>query len=107
MIFEEALKLLREGKKIRHPTFEDDVYLSGCYLTLKTIIDDDGNELADSLEDAKERGMSIVLMKGDRQHKDMMHQNFPSEQPCCNPKLHSFPQLNLFLIMSDDWEVLP
>ncbi len=106
MKFEEALSALRNGKKIRHPIFPEDEYLAGCYVTLKTIIDDDGKELVDSLEDTKERGMSIVKMKGDRQHPDMLPKNFPHRQPCCNPDLHSMPQLNLLLVMSDDWEVL-
>lgn len=106
MIFEEALAHLRLGKKIRHPDWSEDVFLAGCYVTLKTMVDYNGKELIDDIEEAKKRGMSIIKCKGDYQHIDMFSRNFPDRQPCCNPDLHSYPQLNLFLVMSEDWEVL-
>ena len=106
MFFEEALQELRKGKKIRYPHFKKDVYLMGWYVTFATIIDDDGIEVVDTLEDAQARGMSIVKMEGDIQHSDMFTKNWPNPQPCCNPDLHSMPQLNLLSIMSDDWEVI-
>jgi hypothetical protein len=103
MKFEEALTALREGKKIRSPFFKENEYLMGCYVGLDT-------ELfglpPESFEEVKKRGMSIVKMQDDRQHPDMVPQNFPTRQPCCNPDLHSYPQLNLFLIMNDDWEII-
>lgn len=112
MNFEEALSKLREGKKIRHPHFEEDVYLVGCYVSLKTIIDDDGKELADSFEESKERGMSITLKKGDNIHPDM-YPRIPFREyvalcdkyPFIQDKL-SFPTINLLLIMADDWVVM-
>lgn len=93
MIFEDALAELRKGKKIRHPYFENNVYLMGCYVTLKF-------DFNDTFEKAKERGMSIVKCLGDRQHPDMQ----PKWKRECESELHSFPHLNLFLIMSDNWE---
>lgn len=113
MIFEEALKQLRNGKKIRHTSFENDEYLMACYIALTTVIDDDGKELIDSFDDAKKHGMSIIRMKGDEQHIDM----FPSEKlsfkEYCDlldkyPFLQEkfiYPTINLLLIMSDDWEI--
>ncbi len=102
MIFEEALKALREGKKIRSPFFEDDEYLMGCYIGLPDYYDDNGILIQESFEDRKSRGLSIVKMKGDRQHNDMV----PFRQSCRNPELHIYPQLNLFLVMREDWEII-
>ncbi len=104
MKFENALTAMREGKKIRHPFMPDDEYYAACYVKLPTIKDDDGNILEDI--NYKERGMNIVWVKGAFQHPDMRPHNWPNKQPCCNPALHDFPQLNLFLIMSDDWETI-
>lgn len=89
MILEEALKLMREGKKIRHPLFEDDEYLMGCYVTIPGM----------SYEDAKRNGISVVKMKGDCQHPDM------------RPKFNadSFPHapcICIFLLTADNWEVI-
>lgn len=102
MIFEDAIKQMREGKKIRHPTFETDVYLQACYIGINPLF---GEE---SFEDIKARGMSIVKMKGDRQHPDMgtgSLDRLPKDwdKPC---KHGNFPQLNLLLVMHDDWEIL-
>ena len=112
MKFEEALSKLREGKKIRHPHFEEDVSLVGCYVTLKTIIDDEGKELVDSFEDAKARGISITLKKGDNIHPDMYpripfreHVDLCEKYPFIRDKL-AYPTINLLLIMSDDWVVM-
>ena len=92
MKFEEALSELRKGKKIRHPHFKENEYLMGCYVSMKF-----SNE---SLEDAKLRGMSITWTIGDKIHPNM-YPKFPRE---CGSDLHNFPQLNLFYIMSDQWE---
>jgi len=112
MKFEDALSKLREGEKIRHPHFEQDIYLVGCYLTLKTIIDNDGNEVSDSIEDAKERGMSITLMKGDNIHPDMYpripfreYVDLCEKYPFLKERL-TYPSINLLLIMSDEWEIV-
>jgi hypothetical protein len=132
MIFEEALKLMREGKKITHKFLGEDVYLSGCYITFKTIIDDDGKEWVDSFEDAKERGMNIIKCKGDSESHEMWgisyyvakikrqlkkilteedykkYHNFYTEMDIAeifDNDIFKFPQLNLLLIMSDDWKI--
>ncbi len=95
MKLEEALKLMREGKKIRHPFFDKDVHFEGCYISLKYT--------DETFEDAKLKGMSIVKMKGDRQHPDMQ----PSFDKCMNPCEHgSTPQISIFLLMADDWEIV-
>lgn len=95
MKFEEALAQLRLGKKITHPYCEKDVYFQGCYVTLRFI--------DEPIEDAKNRGMSIVKMKGETQHPDMC----PPLDECMDPCKHgSNPQIDLLLLMSDDWEVL-
>lgn len=105
MIFEEALAEMRQGKKIRHPHFDSDVYLMACRVGF--IFDD---------TPTSERPISIVKMRGDSQHEDMGSGNiddivYPGtliikekylEKPC---KHGNYPQLNLLLIMSDEWEV--
>lgn len=107
MNFEDALRELRNGKKIRSPFFEDDEYLMGCYLGLPSYYDDNGNLVEDSWEAQKARGMSIVKMKGEEQSPDMYPSCvFPQDKCSINPQLHSYPQLNLLLIMRDDWEVI-
>lgn len=94
MIFESALKELRNGKKIRHPYFDKDEYLIGCYRGLPFV--------EESFEDKKSRGMSIAYMKGDYL-SPKMHPKFSIE---CDNDILKYPQLNLLLIMSDDWEIL-
>lgn len=104
MIFEDALKLMREGKKITHPHFESDVYFQACYVGFTE----------ETFETKKSRGMSIVKMKGDNQHEDMGSGNLDSMlytgtlilKPLPEKCKHGFmPQINLFLIMSDDWKI--
>lgn len=66
---------------------------------------------------SNERPISIVKMKGDRQHPDMgtggsiddiiypgtlMVRDKIFENPCKHGRL---PQLDLFLVMSDDWKL--
>ena len=102
MIFEDALAQLRLGKKIKHPSMDDDVWFQGCYVSLF------GERIG---------GISIVKMKGDCQHSDMGTGGtiddmlYPGtlivkeeifEKPCKHGK---HPQLDLFLVMSDEWEV--
>ena len=116
MIFEEALSLLRQGKKIRHPTWEENDYLMGCYIGLR-------------FSENESKFLSIVKMRGKREHPAMFShpelygldgiENFDRyggkviklmkegklPQPCTSPELHTYPQLNLFLILKDDWEI--
>jgi len=103
MRFEDALKELRNGKKIRHPLFEEDEYLVGCFVGIKFI--------EESFEEMAARGMSITKMKGDLLHKDMTQRlSFLETVDLCEkyPFLQDRiinPQLNLLLVMSDDWEI--
>lgn len=90
MKFEDALIQMRQGSKITHPFLEEDVYFQACRVG---IIFDDRPQ--DSWP------ISIVKMKGDRQHPDMWQQNI--ENSC---KDAFGPQLNLFLVMSDEWEII-
>lgn len=133
MNFEEALKLLREGKKIRSPSFEKDEYLSGFYIGVPDYYDDNGKLVIDTLEKKKERGISIVKIKGDRQADEMAgmlnyvgkikrqlkkilteeeykkYKNIyvdMSLSEIFDNDIFKYPQLNLLLIMRDDWEII-
>jgi hypothetical protein len=133
MIFEEALVELRKGKKIRHPHFDKDEYLTGCYFGLPDFYDDNGKLVTESFEEKKARGMSIVKMKGDRQADEMAgksnyiakikrqlkkilteeeykkYHNFYTEMAIAeifDDAIFHFPHLNLFLVMSDEWEII-
>lgn len=105
MKFEEALKAMRDGAKITHHYFEDDVYFQACRIGI--IFDDSPKE---------DWPISIVKMKGNNQHPDMgggsiddmlrpgtlMFRDEIFEKPC----KHGYgPQLNLYLVMSDEWEI--
>jgi|SRR6185503_1416268 len=105
MKFEEALSALRNGSKTRHPSFEEDEYLVGCYVGMI------GFE--ESFEDKKARGMSIAKLKGDKLTPEMFNSGltFSEMQDICDkhPHLRKIllsPQLNLLIIMSDDWEIV-
>lgn len=100
MILEEALTALRNGAKIRHPTMEPDEYFQACIV---------GIIHCDIPEDAP---ISIVKMKGDNVHIDMVprlpfyeHTDLIDKYPFLREKI-TFPTINLLLIMSDEWEVL-
>lgn len=106
MKFEEALALMRKGKKITHSSLGENVYLQACRVGF--MFDETPLE---------QRPISIVKMLGDRQHPDMgtgsiddivypgtlMVKPEVFQKPC---KHGHFPQLNLFLVMSDDWETV-
>lgn len=95
MVFEEALKALRFGLKITHPHFDTDVYFMACKIKIMgedTIITDSP--------------ISIAKMKGDKLHPDMMTGSLDRlpkdfDKPC---KHGNYPQINLLLLMSDDWQ---
>ncbi len=95
MKFEEALAQLREGKKIKHPSFPNDEYLMGCYITIPK----------DIFDEEIEKKISIVRMIKDKVHPHMKGSKsiFPN---CENHDLHQYPQLNLLTIMCDDWEII-
>lgn len=122
MKFEEALSALREGAKIWHPRFSDDEYLSACRVSL----------IGDNTP-LNEKPMSIVKIKNGRQSDDMAgkfnyvakikmqlkkilteedykkYHNFYTEidiSEIFDNDLFAFPQLNLFLVMSDEWKIL-
>lgn len=90
MKFEDALARMRAGAHITHPIFDDegDVYFIACKSGLPGM-------------PKKKYWLSMVKMKGDAQHPDMLGGEF-SEKPC---KHGNHPQLNLNLIMSEDWQV--
>lgn len=133
MKFEEALTALRAGEKIRHPSFADDEYLSGCYIGFPDYYDDDGKLVSETFEEKKERGMSIVKIKDDRQ-ADIMYgkakyvnkiktrlkkiltdeeykkyHNFHTDwciADIFDNDIFIYPHLNLLLVMRDDWEIV-
>ncbi len=85
MIFEDALAQLRLGKKIKHPSMDEDVWFQRCYV---------------SIMGSKIDTVSIVKMKGEYEHPDMR----PSFKIKSYKHGHT-PQLDFFIIMSDEWEV--
>lgn len=122
MKFEEALTALRKGAKIWHPTFAEDEHLSACRVGL---MDNDT-----SLD---RKPLSIVKIKNGRQHDEMAgkfnyvgkikrqlkkilteedfkkYDNIYIEMDISeifDKDLFAFPQLNLFLVMSDEWKIL-
>jgi hypothetical protein len=122
MKFEEALTALREGAKIWHPGMADDEYYTVCRVGF---IGDD--------TPLNEKPISIVKMKGDRQADEMAgrlnyvgkikrqlkqilteeeykkYHNIYTEieiSKIFNNDIFAFPQLNLFLVMSDEWKIL-
>ncbi len=122
MKFEEALSALREGKKIRHRTFADDEYLQACRVGIK------GCDFYN-----QDLPLSIVKMKGDRQADEMAgvlnyvakikrqlkailteedykkyHNVYDEIQisKIFDNDIFKYPQLNLLLVMCDDWEII-
>jgi len=100
MIFEEALALMRKGKKIRHPSMPEDEYYMACRVSLHPDISEPIN--------VWEMPMSIVWMKSERKHDDMgigSLDKLPKDwdKPCKHGHL---PQINLLLLMRDDWELV-
>lgn len=98
MIFEDALKLLREGKKITHPYFEDDEYFVRCYHDL----------LGHFAEENGKRKVFITKMKGEYLHEDMKP-NFDLWNPSVsNEELwkqkNSGASIPLILLTSKHWE---
>jgi hypothetical protein len=94
MKFEDALAQMRLGKKITHKLLGEDVYLMSCYLKLD-YKDEKGNLIED-------RHPSIVKMKGEYQYEDM--QSGKLFDPVCRHGL--YPQINLLLLIKDDWEIM-
>ena len=109
-VLQRAIQAARAGRKIEARD-----------LLIQIVETDPENEMAwvwlsglvDSFEDAKERKMSIVRMKGDKQHPDMLprlpfreHIDLLDKYPFLQEKI-VYPTINLLLIMSDDWEIMP
>ncbi len=110
MKFEEALVLMREGKKITHKSLGEDVYFQACRVGF--VFENVPFE---------EQPISIVKMKGECQHTDMFPLGVGDgidgltysgtfiikkeflEKPC---RHGNFPQLNLLLVMADNWEIV-
>jgi hypothetical protein len=123
MKFEDALSAMRAGSKIRHSCFDHDEYLQACRVGFTH---DDETPL-------DEKPISVVKMKGDRQADEMAgvsnyvakikrqlknilseedykkYHNFYVELDIASifeESIFKYPQLNLFMIMSDDWEIV-
>ena len=95
MLFEEALTHVRNGKKIRSPFFKEDEYLMAVYFNFGSTDKD--------LENENYRVMRLIRVIGDvPQMVDPVLKKFPKD---CESELHIYPQLNLLLIMRDDWEI--
>lgn len=98
MKFEDALKAMRAGAKITSPFFEPDEYFQACKVGLLGMLPSD------------DLPISIVKMKGVYIHPDMgmggSVEHIPKDfdKPPC--KHGNFPQLNLLLVMRDDWEIV-
>lgn len=95
MKFEEALTALRAGAKIWHPGMEEDEYYAACRIGLVGI--------ETSLDQML---TSIVWMKGDKQHPDMLPKWNPYD-PKTDPCKHGMsPMMNLLWVISEGWEIL-
>ena len=95
MNLEEALNAMRSGSKIRHSGMPDDEYYMACKIALK------GEPIL-----IEKMPISIVWMKGDRQHSDMMP-NWDPYDPKTDPCKHGMsPMINLLWLMSDGWEIV-
>lgn len=95
MKFEDALNALRSGAKIWHPGMDEDEYYGACRIGLTGV--------ETSLDQML---TSIVWMKGDNQHPDMMP-NWNPHDPKTDPCKHGMaPMMNLLWVMSEGWEVL-
>lgn len=98
MNFEEALTALRAGGKIRYPHMPEDEYYMACRFILHPII---SQPIC-----IDEMSMSIVWMKGDRQHPDMAYKWNPYD-PKTDPCKHGMnPMINLLWLMSEDWQIV-
>ncbi len=122
MKFEEALTALREGAKIWHPTFADDEYLGVCRVGFAgddtplhekplSIAKIKGDCVADEMA-----GKSNYVGKIKRQLKKILseedykkYHNVYTEMDIADifdNDIFLYPQLNLFLVMSDKWKIL-
>jgi hypothetical protein len=135
MKFEDALTALRNGAKIWHPTFYDNECLVACRSGLEgNILGAYRVGLKDDTETPfNEKYISIVKMKKDKQVDEMAgifnyvskikkqlmnilieedyekyrntHTNL-SIYEIFDKDIFKFPQLNLLIIMSDEWMML-
>lgn len=101
MKFEEALAALREGAKIWHEGMPEDEYYMACRIGLV------GMKIP-----THEMKISIVHMKSDKEHPDMYPQlrfdkqiDLLEKYPFLRDKI-TFPTINLFLLMSDEWKII-
>lgn len=116
MIFEEALKALRNGAKIRHPEMKEDEYFMGA---LKHVEFDAHFEFISAFRHVKfdvpveylnealykDRAIRMVKMKGNYLHPDM-----PESKAILNNLQSYLPtfegMLQLSWIMSNEWEII-
>lgn len=98
MKFEDALAALRLGAKIRHPSMPEDEYYMACRVSIRPDISEPIN--------VWEMPMSIVWMKSDKQHPDMLYRWNPHD-PKTDPCKHGMsPMINLLWLMSEGWEIV-
>lgn len=89
MIFEDALKLLREGKKIRHNSFKEGQYLLSCYVV--------------------QRHHSKYYPQQPQLHTfkleiDDIHPNIDPDYDSLLISKHCFSSISVNILMSDEWE---
>ena len=121
MIFEEALTALRQGAKIWHPTFSDDEYLMACRLGLigdDTPIKDKPISIVrikSGVEHENMGGKLLYIAKIKRQLKEILTEEDYKKYHTVwtdidigeifDDDIFQCPQLNLFLVMSDEWKL--
>ena len=98
MKFEEALTALRAGAKIWHSGMPDDEYYMACRIQIHPILS--------KPIPLDEMPMSIVWMKGGKQHPDMRYKWNPYDSKTDPCKHGMSPMMNLLWVMSDGWKIL-
>lgn len=98
MKFEEALKALRNGAKIQHPSMPEDEYYMSVRVSLRPVVTKPIN--------IWEMPESIIWMKDGREHPEYRpsyNPNDPKTDPC---KHGMSPMINLLWLMSEEWKVI-
>lgn len=105
MKFENALSKMREGAKIRIRFMPEDEYYQACKIGLAPELKEleKDSEIKDWLDN---QPLSIVWMKGNRQHPDMMPKYNPPGVKTFQCKHGMFPMINLLWLMSHEWEII-
>lgn len=98
MKLELALIELRFGKKIWHPGMADNEYYMACRISIRP-------DISKPIR-IDEMPMSIVWMRGDRQHPDMKPFWNPYDKNTDPCKHGLSPMINLLWLMSEQWVVI-